>query len=204
ESDAKRRETIAENRANEQIIAARQELEVLRRQCEADIERARLEADSAVAKATSEGERTVQEITIDLQKLKNVSNVTLEAETRQRAAEIRAVGEGEAIRTFQETQNDLLAQKAQLVAQAGDLGKIVLFVQQHLSDLFEAYQKYAKGLGVDNLVIMDEKRGFNGVVNRGPEALVDFLRHFEEGFGIRVRDLLAVSPTSRGTEEKIS
>ena len=201
ESDAKRRQTIAENRANEQIVAAQQELEVLRRQCEAEVERGRLEADSAIAKASSEGERAVQEITVELQRLKNVSNVTLEAEIRQRAAEILASGESDAIRIVQEVHNDLLQQKTHLVAEAGDLGKIALFVQQHLGHLFDAYHKHAKGLGVDNLLIMDDQRGFSGVVNRGPEALVDFLRHFEAAFGIRIRDLLAVSTTSSDAKE---
>jgi flotillin len=204
ESDAKRREAIAESQANEQILTAQQELEVLRRQCDADIERTRLEADSAIAKASNEGQRAVQEITVELQKLKNLSNVTLEAEVRRHAAETLAAGESEAIRIVQETHNDLLRQKAELVAQAGDLGKIALFVQQHLSHLFAAYQEHAKGLGADTLVVMDDKRGFNGVVNRGPEALVDFLRHFEAGFGIRVRDLLTVSTPVSSTEEKTS
>ncbi|MEE8301466.1 MAG: SPFH domain-containing protein [Candidatus Tectomicrobia bacterium] len=204
ESDAQRRETIAVSQASEQILAAQQELEVLRRQCEADIERSRLEADSAVSKATSEGERTVQEITVDLQKLKNRSNVTLEAEVRKQAAEILAAGEGESIRIVQETHNDLLRQKAGLVGKAGDLGKIALFVQQQLSHLFAAYQEHAKGLSVDTLVVMDDKRGFNGVVNRGPEALVDFLHHFEEAFGICVRDLLTASTSADTAEEKAS
>jgi regulator of protease activity HflC (stomatin/prohibitin superfamily) len=151
----------------------------------------------------------VQEITIELQKLKNLSEVTLAAQARQRAAEIHAAGEGEAVRILQETQNDLLYQKVQLMAQAGDLGKIALFVQQHLCHLFAAYQEHAKGLGVDNLLVMDDERGFNGVVNRGPEALVDFLSHFEKGFGIRVKDLLTVSAssdssaTSGSTEEGV-
>jgi uncharacterized membrane protein YqiK len=200
ESDAKRRETIAENQANEQIVAAQQEFEVLRRQCEAEVERARLEADSSIAKASSEGERSVQEATVELQRLKNISNVTSEAEARQRAAEILASGESNAIRIVQEAHNDLLYQKTQLVAQAGDLGKIALFVQQHLAHLFDAYQQHAKGLEVDNLLILDDQRGFSGVVNRGPEALVDFLRHFEAGFGIRIRDLLTISTSA--TEEK--
>ena len=202
ESDAQRRQLVAESQANESILAARQELEVLRRQCEADIERARLEADSAIAKATSEGERAVQEITVSLQKLKNTSNVTLQAKAQQQAAEILAAGESEAVRIVQETHNDLLRQKAELVARAGDLGKIALFVQQRLPQLFTAYQKHAKGLHVDNLVVMDDKRGFNGVVNRGPEALVDFLRHFEAGFGIRVRDLLTATTPATDVEEK--
>jgi hypothetical protein len=193
ESDAQRRETIATNRANEQIVAARQELEVLQRQCEADIERTRLEANSAIAKAQSEGERQVQEVTVKLQELKNLSEVTLQADMQRRAAEVLATGESEAIRIVQETDNDLLRQKAHLLAEAGDLGKIALFVQQRLAGLFEAYQQHAQGLEIDNLVIMDETRGVNGVVNRGPEAMVDFLRHFEAAFGIRVRDLLTVA-----------
>ena len=202
ESDAKRRNTIAENQANEQIVAAQQEVEVLRRRCEADIERARLEADSDIAKASSEGERAVQEAMVELQRLKNRSTVTLEAEAQRHAAETLASGASEAIRIRQATRNDLLRQKTELVAQAGDIGKLVLFVQQHLPHLFEAYQEYAKEIEVDNLMMMDDRRGFNGVANRGPEAFVDFLRHFEAGFGIRVRDLLNVA--SRPSKEVVS
>lgn len=204
ESDAKRRIAVAESQANEQIVAAQQELEVLRQQCEAEVEQTRLEADSAVSKAESEGERTVQEIAVGLQKLKNVSDVTLEAEVQQKAAEVLAGGESEAIRLVQETQNDLLRQKADLVAQAGDMGKIALFVQQHLAHLFAAYQEHAKGLQADSLLIMDDERGFNGVVNRGPAALVDFLHHLEAGFGIRVRDLLATAAADGTAEESVS
>lgn len=198
ESDAKRRETIAENKANEQILAEQQKLEVFRRQCEAEIERARLEADSAISSANSVGERTVQDVTVDLQKLKNVSNVTLEAEMKQAEAEIRAVGQSGAVRAFQEVRNDLLIQKTELVAGAGDLGKTVLFVQQQLENLFSAYQEHAKHLQIDNVVTMDE-RGLNGIVNRGPEAFVDFLKLFEEGLGIRVGDLLGVSSQKKET-----
>lgn len=201
ESDAKRRETIAENQANEKIVAAQQEVEVLRRQCEADIERARLEADSAIAKASSEGERQVQEVMVELQRLRNLSTVTLEADTQRQAAETLAHGESESVRIRQETINDLLRQKTELVSQGGDVGKLVLFVQQHLPHLFDAYQEHAKNLGVDNLMVMDDSRGFNGVANRGPEALVDFLHHFEAAFGIRVRDLLSVSPAPHASEE---
>jgi uncharacterized membrane protein YqiK len=192
ESDAIRRETIAENEATERIVAAQQELEIIRRQCEADVDRARLESESAIAKAKSEGEQAVQEVAIELQKLKNVSNITLEAETRRRAAEIRAEGDGEAVRIVQETHNDLLRQKAELVAGTGGIGRTALFVQQQLAQLFASFQSHAKDLSVDNVVIMDDERGINGVVNRGPHALVDFLRQFEGAFGISVRDLLSV------------
>jgi hypothetical protein len=44
---------------------------------------------------------------------------------------------------------------------------------------------------------MDEQRGFNGIVNRGPEAMVDFLRHLEAGFGINVRDLMGLGKSSK-------
>lgn len=204
ESDAKRRETIALNKANELILAAQQDLEVLRREYDAAIERARLEADSAVAKATSEAELTIQQATIELQKLKNISQVTLEAEAQRRAAEIRASGESEAVRILQELQNDFLRQKSEMLSNSGDVAKVALFIQQHLAQLFDAYQRNAQGLSVDNFVQMDEKRGFNGVVNRGPEAMVDFLNHFEKAFGISVKDLMSFSDKSMPKREEKS
>ena len=190
ESDANRREAVAENSADEQIIAAQQELEVLRRKCEAEVEQIRQETDSAIARAESEGERAVQEIAVDLRKLKNVSDITLEADTKRRAAETLADGQNQAVQIIESTHNDLLDQKATLVANAGDAGKIALFVQQQLPTLFAAYEKHARGLKVDNVVIMDDERGMNGLLNRGPDAFVDFLQRFEEGFGISVKDLL--------------
>ena len=196
ESDAKRRETVAENSADEKIIAAQQELEVLRRNCEAEVEQIRLEADSAIARAESEGERAVQEIAVELRKLKNVSDVTLEADTKRRAAETLADGQNQAVQIVEATHNDLLDQKATMVANAGDVGTIALFVQQQLPTLFTAYERYARELKVDNVVIMDEERGMNGLLNRGPEAFVDFLHRFEDGFGISVKQLLTRSDAS--------
>ena len=107
ESDANRREAVAENSADEQIIAAQQELEVLRRRCEAKVEQNRLEADSSIVRAESEGERAVQEIAVELRKLKNVSDVTLEADTKRRAAEIVADGQNQAVQIVESTHNDL-------------------------------------------------------------------------------------------------
>ena len=193
ESDAKRREAVAENSADEKIIAAQQELEVLRRKCEAEVEQIRLEADSAIARAESEGERAVQEIAVELRKLKNVSDVTLEADTRRRAAETLAHGENQSVQIVESTHNDLLDQKATMVAHAGEVGRIALFVQQQLPTLFAAYERYARELKVDNVVIMDDERGMNGLLNRGPEAFVDFLHRFEDGFGISVKELLTRS-----------
>ena len=196
ESDAERRETVAESTANEKIIAAEQELEVLRRTAEAEVEQTRLEADSAVQRAESEGERSVQEIAVDLRKLKNVSDVTLEADTKRQAAEILSDGQNQAVQIVESTQNHLLEQKARMVADA-DVGRIALFVQQQLPGLFAAYERYARELTIDNVVIMDNEGGMNGLLNRGPEAFVDFLHKFEEGFGISVKELLTQGGADR-------
>lgn len=192
ESDSKRREAIAVNGADEQILAASQELEVARRRCTASIEQMRLQADGAIAKANSEGERAVQEAIGGLQELKNVSTVTLKAETELKAAEILAQGQAAATNEIQRVKNELLKQKVEMVAGAGDYGRIALFVQQRLAMLFEAYEEHARGLDIDRVLIMDDERGINGVANRGPEALVDFLAHFDAAFGINVRELLTV------------
>lgn len=192
ESDSARRQSIATNQANEKILAAQQELEVYRKECEAAIERAKLEADSAIAKANSEGEQSIQEATAELQRLRNQSQVTIEAEARKRVAEIRAQGESSAISILQQVQNDLLLQKVKLIAESGDNARLTLFVQQHLKELFENYKANATGIGLDNLVIMDDERGVNGVINRGPEAFVGFLKHFEESFGINIKELMAL------------
>ena len=189
ESDAKRREVVAESTANEKIIAAEQELEVLRRTAEAEVEQTRLEADSAVQRAESEGERSVQEIAVDLRKLKNVSDVTLEADTKRQAAEILSDGQNQAVQIVESTQNHLLEQKAKMVAEA-DVGRIALFVQQQLPGLFAAYERYAREMAIDNVVIMDNQHGMNGLLNRGPEAFVDYLNKLDEAFGINVKDLL--------------
>ena len=190
ESDSLRRQEIAKNRADERIVEARQKLEVDRRECNAEIDQARLETDGAVAKAQSVGDQQIQEQKVELQKLRNVSEVTLRAEFMQQAAEIMADGEGQAVQIVEETKNQLLEQKSQLVANAGDAGRIALFVQQRLPTLFKAYEEHAKQVSMDNLVLMDESDAIDKVVNRGPKGMVDFLKHFEEAFGISVRDLL--------------
>ncbi|MCY4372957.1 MAG: SPFH domain-containing protein [Spirochaetaceae bacterium] len=196
ESDAQRRETVAESTANEKIIAAEQELEVLRRTAEAEVEQTRLEAESAIQRAESEGERSVQEIAVDLRKLKNVSDVTLEADTKRQAAEILSDGQNQAVQIVESIQNHLLEQKAMMVADA-DVGRIALFVQQQLPGLFAAYERYAGEQTIDNVVIMDNEGGMNGLLNRGPEAFVDFLHKFEEGFGISVKELLTQDGADR-------
>ena len=194
ESDAQRRKSVAKSQADEKILRAQQKAEVFRRESEARIQQARLEADSGVVEAQNKGERDIQEQLVELQKLKNTSKVILEAEARQKAAQVIAQGEKEAVLIREKVRNHLLRQKAEMIAEAGDLGKVVLFIKQQLPHLFEAYRQHVQGLTVDSFVIMDEKTGFSGAVNRGPAAFVDFLRYLEKGFGVSVRELLSVSP----------
>lgn len=202
ESDSKRRMLVAENRATEKILQARQGVELFRRQSDAAIHRAKLEADSGIVKARSSGQRRIEEITAELQKLKNRSEVIVEAEAKRSAAEILAEGEGKAVEIVQQTENDLLQQKVDLLKETGDTGKIALFITQ-LPHLFDAYRSHAKSLKVDNLLVLNEEDGFNSAVNRGPAAFVDFLRCFEQGFGISVKDLItrkgAGNPPETGT-----
>ena len=192
ESDANRRMVVAENRADERILAKQQEVEMFRRQCEAQVHRAQLEADSAIAEAANMGQRQVEEKRAELQKLKNRSEVTLAAEANRRAAEILAAGEAEAVAAVQQARNELLQQKVDLLQRTGDKGKIALFISQ-LPALFDAYRQHAQSLAVDDLLVLEEQQGFNSAVNRGPAAMVDFMRRLEEGFGVSVKGLLSTS-----------
>jgi uncharacterized membrane protein YqiK len=190
ESDASRRMLVAENRANERILAVQQEVELYRRQQDAAVRRAQLEADSAIAQARSSGQRQVEEMKIELQKLKNQSDVVIAAEASRSAAETVATGQAEAVAIVQQARNDLLRQKVELLAKAGDTGKIALFISQ-LPKLFEAYQLYASEQKVESLLMLNDEDGFTAAVNRGPAAFVDFLRQLDAGFGISVKGLLS-------------
>lgn len=190
ESDANRREQIAKNRADEKIIEAKQALEVTSRECTARIERARQEAEAEIAKASSQAQQRVEQAHIELQGLKNTSEVTLKAEFEKQAAEIHAEGDDQAVRTVRETRNQLLEQKAKLLSESDSAGRVPLFVQQQLEKLFEAYLEHAEDIKLDNIVVMGEGEGVEDAVNRGPEGMVAFLRHFEQAFGIRIRDMV--------------
>jgi flotillin len=200
ESDANRRMLVAENGANERILAKQQEVELYRRQCEAEVRRAKLEADSGIAQAANQGQGQVQEVKADLQKLKNRSEVTLAAEAQRRSAEILADGQSQAVSIVQGARNELLQQKVDLLQRTGDKGKIALFITQ-LPVLFEAYQAHAQKLAVNDYLVLEEDEGFNNAVNRGPAAMVDFMRRLEQGFGVSVKGLLAATPAPVGNAQ---
>ena len=197
ESDSERRVKVAKSKADEQIIAAREKVELYRRESQAQIEQARLEAENSIAEAQNRIEREIQEQLVELQVLKNQSTVTLQAAADEKSAAIIAEGEHESVRIEEGTRNNLLSQKVDILKQAGDAGKAILFIQQQLPHLFDAFREHAKEIDVNSMVIMDDDRGFNGAVNRGPAAFADFLKQFNAAFGIDVKSFISTKEVSR-------
>ncbi len=189
ESEARKRIEVARSQADEAIISARQELEVYRRESSGLIEEAKLKADQAIAEARNSGESAVQAQLVELQKLRNQSSVTLVAAAREEAARILAEGERSAVSIRQTAHNEVLKAKAGLLAAYGDDASSVMFLQQKLPELYEAYMAATGSGAVDNLVVMNDEEGFSGAVNRGPRAFADFLRTFADAFGVDVRSL---------------
>lgn len=190
ESDADRRITVAKSKADSDILKAKEKLDIFARQSEAMIEQARLEADSAIEAARNKGESAVQSQYVALQKLKNQSEVTLKAEADMKAAQIIGEGKKKATEIIEQTRNDLLKQKVELLSEAGDIGNAVLFIQQQLPSLFESYMQNASKTSVESMLVMDDEEGINGAVNRGPVSFAHFLKTLEEALGIDVKGFL--------------
>jgi len=200
ESEARKRIEVSRSQADEAIIAARQELEVYRRESAGLIEAAKLTADQAIAEARNSGEAAVQSQLVELQKLKNQSAVTLVASAREEEARIVAEGDREAVSIRQSARNEVLKSKAELLATYGDDAASVMFLQQKLPDLFAAYMEATDSGAVDNLVVMNDEEGFSGAVNRGPRAFADFLHTFADAFGVDVRALAMPGPAGSVSE----
>lgn len=199
ESDAAKRIQVAKSEADEKIVEARERLEVYRQESEAQINQAVLEAKSNIAEARSRGQREVEELRNELKVLKNRSDILLKEEMRQKAAEITASGEEDAAQIVEQARNKILRQKANLLADAGQVGEVVLFVKQQLPHLYKAYQLHAEKLDVDTYIEMNNERGFDSVVNRGPESFVRFLKHFEEATGISIKSFLNTPKTTQAS-----
>ncbi|MDR1955988.1 MAG: hypothetical protein LBQ30_03960 [Treponema sp.] len=198
ESDAHKRMAVAKNQADEAIIAARQTLELYRRESAGLIKEAKFKADQAIAEAANTGEAAVQAMLVELQKLKNRTAVTLEAEAEEEKARIIASGERAAVGILQSARNDILKRKAELLARYGDDASSVIFLTQKLPLLFEQYMAATASASVDTYIVMDDEEGFSGAVNRGPRAFADFLKTFTEALGVDVKTLampgIAASP----------
>lgn len=189
ESDSKSRIRIAKSKAEEQILEALEKLETYRRESTGSVEKSKLEANNSITEAKNKGQRLIEEQKVELQKLKN-RIIMLNAEAEKKAAEILAQGENEAVKIREDMYNRILKQKVDLLLNSGAEGRAVLFIQQHITELFLSFKQYAEKINIDSLVIMDDDRGINGAVNRGPAAFVDFLKQFEQALGISVSDFI--------------
>ncbi|MDR1142799.1 MAG: hypothetical protein LBK77_01115 [Spirochaetaceae bacterium] len=190
ESDAHRRIEVARNKADEAIIVARRELEVYRRESAGLIKEASFKADQAIAEAANSGEAGVQKMLVELQKLKNQTAVTLEAEALEEEARIIAEGEQKAVAIRRAARNEILKTKTALLAAYGSDAQAVLFLQEKLPLLYETYIQAARNAKVDNYVAMNDDEGFSGAVNRGPRAFADFLKTFASALGVDVKSLI--------------
>jgi len=196
ESDSRRRIEIAKNKADEAIIAARQELEVYRRESEGMIKEASITADQSIAQAANSGEAAVQKMMVELQKLKNQTSLTLEAQALEEEARIIASGDQEAVAIKRSARNAILKTKAQLIAKYGSDAQAVMFLQEKLPAIYQSYMESAKETKVDSFVIMNDEEGFSGAVNRGPRAFSDFLKTFSDTFAVDIKSFIA--PDEKG------
>jgi len=192
ESDSERRIQVAKAKADERIIAARQALEVYRRESQGAIQEANLTADQSIEEAKNKGEALVQTELVALQELKNQSQTVLEAAAREEAAHIVAEGEREAVSIREAARNEILAQKARLIEKFGDAAASLLFLDQKLPGLLEAWKAAQSASGkFDTIVAMDEDAA--SVANRGPRAFAEFLTTLRDALGIDVRTLASPS-----------
>jgi len=203
ESDARRRIEVAKNKADEQIIAVRKELEVYRKESDGLIKEATIKADQSIAQAANSGEASVQKILVELQKLKNQTAMTLEAEALEEEARIIASGDQEAVSIKRAARNAILKLKAELISKYGNDAQAILFLQEKLPSIYKAYMESSKETKVDSYVIMNDEEGFAGAVNRGPRAFSDFLKTFADTFSVDIKsfiapDSAALSENSKG------
>ncbi|MCL2205461.1 MAG: SPFH domain-containing protein [Treponema sp.] len=196
ESDAHRRMEVAKNSADEAIIAARQELEMYRQESQGLVKEASIRADQSIAQAANSGEAAVQKMMVELQKLKNQTALTLQAQALEEEARIIAEGEQEAVAIKRSARNTILKNKAELISKYGNDAQAVLFLQEKLPLLYATYMESAKNVNVDSFVVMNDEEGFSGAVNRGPRAFADFLKMFTETFAVDIKSFIA--PDEKG------
>jgi len=198
ESDSHRRIEVARNKADEAIIAVKQELEIYRRESEGLIKEASIKADQSIAQAANSGEAAVQKMLVELQKLKNQTALTLEAEALEEKARIIASGDQEAVSLKRSAANSILKGKAQLISKYGNDAQTILFLQEKLPSIYKTYMESARETKVDSFVIMNDEEGFSGAVNRGPRAFADFLKTFSDTFAVNIKSFISPESTAQG------
>ena len=200
ESDSNRRIQVAKNKADEAIIAVKQELEVYRRESEGLIKEASITADQSIAQAANSGEAAVQKKLVELQKLKNQTALTLEAEALEEKARIIASGSQEAVGLKRSARNEILKGKAKLISKYGSDAQAILFLQEQLPHIYKTYMESARDTKVDSFVIMNDEEGFSGAVNRGPRAFADFLKTFTDTFAVDIKSFISGESSQGGNK----
>ncbi len=200
-SDSKRRCSVAQNNADTSIIKAKEELEVFRRECQGQIKQAQAQAKNRVSEALNNAEKEIQENHVELNALKNQSEVTIIAESKKVAAEIISEGQAERITIIEGAKNYVLEQKMKLLNENGSIANTVMFIQKNIEDMYQDYLNHSKDSAVDSLVVLDTDTGFKGAVNRGAVAFADFLDIFNQSTGVNIKEFMTANLDSTTKKE---
>lgn len=192
ESDARKEIELAKSKAREDILNAREFLEMYRRESEASINRSKNEAANKIQEAFNKAQAEIEQLKGELQSLKNQTELLLEEDARKQAQEIVAEGEEKSSETIENAKNNILEQKIKLLENGKGVGNMVIFIQQQLPHLYEAFRKYAGENKVDSLLIMDKEEGFKSAINRGPESFGYFLLQLEKSMGISLKEIMSL------------
>ncbi|MFW5760501.1 MAG: SPFH domain-containing protein [Cyclobacteriaceae bacterium] len=194
ESDARREIDLAKSKAKEAVLNIREDLEIYRRESEASIEQAKNEAKSKISERYNKGQAEIETLRRDLQELKNQTELLIKENADKEARTIVAKGEERSSEIIENAKNSILEQKIKLMESNKGIGNLVLFVQQQLPYLYEAFKKNAAQAKVKSLLIMDKEEGFKSAVNRGPESFGYFLQQLEKSMGISLKEIMSVQP----------
>lgn len=194
ESDARREIDLAKSKAKEAVLNIRETLEMYRRESEASIEQAGNEAKSKISEQYNKGQAEIETLRRDLQELKNQTEMLIKESAEKDARTIVAKGEERSSEIVENAKNSILEQKIKLMESNKGVGNLVLFVQQQLPYLYEAFKKNVAQAKVQSLLIMDKEEGFKSAVNRGPESFGYFLQQLEKSMGISLKEIMSVQP----------
>ena len=197
ESDARREIDLAKSKAKEAVLNIREKLEIYRRESEASIEQAGNEAKSKISEQYNRGQAEIETLRRDLQELKNQTELLIKENAEKEARTIVAAGEEKSSEIVENAKNSILEQKIKLMESNKGVGNMVLFVQQQLPYLYEAFKKNAAQAKVKSLLIMDKEEGFKSAVNRGPESFGYFLQQLEKSMGISLKEIMSVQPQKK-------
>ncbi len=192
ESDSRREIDLAKSKAREAVLTAQEKLEMYRRESEASIDQARNEAVNKIQEQFNKAQAEIEEYKREMQELKNQTELLLKENAEKQAQEILAQGDERSSEIIENAKNHILEQKIKLLENGKGVGNLVIFVQQQLPYLYEAFKKHSKANKVESLLIMDSDDGFKSAVNRGPESFTYFLLQLEKAMGISLKEIMTL------------